>query len=69
MVSYAQDDGEWFAPKRRGFRHQCCSCGLIHEIDFRTNARGQIEIRFTRHERATAAARRSRKKKVVLIDE
>jgi hypothetical protein len=67
MARYIQDDGEWFEPKQRGFRQQCCHCGLVHEIDFRVNARGRVEVRFFQHPKATAAARRSRKKNVVIV--
>jgi len=51
-------DGEWTRPRMRGFREQCCDCGLIHRIDFRI-VDGSVEFRATRDERATAAARRA----------
>ncbi|MEX0842497.1 MAG: hypothetical protein WD039_09470 [Xanthobacteraceae bacterium] len=51
-------DGEWIAPRRRGFREQCCDCALVHVIDYRINAAGQIEFRARRDRRATAAARK-----------
>lgn len=28
-------DGEWETPRRKGYRLQCCDCGLIHVMDFR----------------------------------
>lgn len=65
---YGTDCEEWFSPKYRGFRQQCCSCGLVHVIDFRIKD-GEIEIRFKRHERATAAVRRTKKKSVVIVDD
>lgn len=50
-------DGEWFAPRMRGYRMMCCDCGLVHRFDFRKTDDG-IEMRGSRDERATAAARR-----------
>jgi hypothetical protein len=50
-------DGEWFRPKMRGFREQCCHCGLIHVIDYRIKD-GGVEFRAVVDYRATAAARR-----------
>lgn len=50
-------DGEWFAIKKRGFYDMCCDCGLVHIVDYRI-IEGRLEIRSTRHKRATAAARR-----------
>lgn len=26
---------EWNSPKMKGYKMQCCDCGLIHEIDFK----------------------------------
>lgn len=70
MARYTEaKDGEWFRPRKRGFRHQCCACGLIHIVDFRVTDGGLLEMRFTRSERATAATRRARKKAVVIVDE
>jgi hypothetical protein len=54
VISY----GEWTRPRMRGFREQCCDCGLIHRLDFRI-VDGRIEFRTRRDDRATAAARRS----------
>jgi len=50
-------DGEWFAPVRRGFKEQCCGCGLVHIVDYRI-VDGAIQFRATVDARATAAARR-----------
>ena len=41
--------------------------GLTHDIYVRRKGRG-LEMRIVRHERATAAARRTRKKMVVIAD-
>lgn len=54
-------DGDWVRPKRRGYRDQCCHCGLIHAMDFRIVRRGSkryIEFRAVQDGRATAGARR-----------
>lgn len=68
MPRYEQDDGEWFrVPKE--LMQQCCSCGLVHAIKFRQHKVDGLQMRFIRDERATAAARRPRKKKVIIIDE
>lgn len=50
--------GEWMRVVKRGFREQCCDCGLVHDLDFRI-VDGNIEIRTRRNERATAAVRRA----------
>ena len=28
-------NGEWIQPVRRGYKMECCDCGLIHQFDFR----------------------------------
>jgi hypothetical protein len=75
---YVQDeaDGEWFDfTFKHGVRQQCCSCSLVHDIAFRwvtdkrTRSGRRMQMRFIRHERATAAARRNLKKNVVIVEE
>ena len=66
---YGEDAEDWFAPNMRDFRLRCCSCGLIHDMRFRVNKKGEVEIKIVRNELATSAARRPLKKRVVLIDE
>jgi hypothetical protein len=56
---YLVKDGEWIEPPRRGFKEQCCDCGLIHRMNFRINAHGRIEIQCFRDARATAAVRKT----------
>lgn len=57
-LSYDQlIDGEWTTPVRKGFKEQCCSCALIHVVDYRI-VDGKIQFRATVDARATAAARR-----------
>ena len=53
-------DGQWIAPKRKGYRLACCDCGLVHELEFRLmpHAGGKrIVFRARRHKRATATMR------------
>lgn len=56
----------WVKPKKRGYRMACCDCGLVHEMQFkyeRLGGRGVfIFFRARRHERATAAMRRGKKR-------
>ena len=56
---YHVGNGEWITVPRRGFKEQCCDCGLVHKLNFKVNAKGQIEIQTTRDERATSAVRRT----------
>jgi hypothetical protein len=55
---YHVTDGEWIAVPRRGYKEQCCACGLVHKHNFRINAKGGIEIQSMVDNRATSAARR-----------
>jgi hypothetical protein len=58
-------DGEWIKPVRRGYKMQCCDCGLVHVIDFKLipwAAGKKVIFRARRDERATAACRRSKPK-------
>lgn len=55
-------DGDWIWPVRRGWRHRCCDCDLIHTVNFRVR-NGRIELQPTRDDRATATARRRRASK------
>ena len=55
---YHVSDGEWIAVPRRGYREQCCDCGLIHRLNFRLRE-GRIEIQAFRDGRATSGARRT----------
>jgi hypothetical protein len=50
-------DNEWIEPIRKGYRVACCSCGLVHDIDFRVVNR-HIQFRARRNHRATAQKRR-----------
>jgi len=55
---YHVTDGEWIAVTKRGFKEQCCDCGLVHTLNFKI-VDGKIMIQTTRDERATAAVRRA----------
>ena len=63
MSRYTQVyDGEWFRPVMRGFKDACCDCSLVHTVNFRI-VNGHVEFQVFRDARATAAIRRSMKKK------
>ena len=53
--------GAWRSPIHgkgdRNFRHACCDCGLVHEMQFRIKE-GNVLFRVRRNKRATAAMRR-----------
>ena len=51
-------DGEWIAPKRRGYKEQCCDCGLTHTMYYRL-VNGQIQYKAIRDKKTTAAIRRA----------
>ncbi len=53
--------GEWVQPIRKGYRLECCDCGLVHRMDFRIY-RGRVQFRAFRHDRATGQIRRWMKK-------
>jgi hypothetical protein len=55
-------DGEWVAPIMRGYKMQCCQCGLIHLMDFRVDPVRGLEIRGFRQtaEQTDAAAHQTR---------
>jgi hypothetical protein len=61
------EDGEWFRPRMRAWRQLCCGCGLAHDWQFRV-VDGKVWARISRNERSTAAARRTLKKKVLIIE-
>ena len=53
-------EGEWVTPKHRGYRHQCCGCGLVHDMDFRV-VDGGVQYRVRVNARATAAVKRAKR--------
>ncbi len=52
-------EGEWFRPTKRGFREQCCDCGLVHTLNFRIKD-GHIEFQTFRNGPATGGARKNK---------
>lgn len=68
MGRYIQDDGDEFFKLGKGWRQMCCSCGLVHDHITR-KIDGEVWIKVQRNEKATAAARRKLRKKVLIIHE
>jgi len=60
-------EGEWEYPVRKGYKLQCCDCGLVHTFDFRLR-NGKIEYRVYRDNRATGQVRRHLPHKLVAKD-
>ncbi len=57
------EPGEWVKPTRRNYKLACCSCGLVHSLDFRLidNDHGKgkmIQFRADIDNRATGQMRR-----------
>lgn len=50
---------EWIPVNHRAHRMMCCDCGKTHDIDFRIDKEGKVEIRVRSNNRATSAARRA----------
>lgn len=61
-MKYEQvEPGQWVSPIRKGYKMACCSCGLVHRMDFRIVKRGKgytIQFRAHHARRETAAIRR-----------
>ena len=60
MTYHQMIDGVWLGVPKRGFKEQCCDCGLVHKLNFRI-VNGKLEIQVYRDERATSAVRRGLK--------
>jgi hypothetical protein len=54
-------DGDWMHLPRRGMYLACCDCHLVHDLAVRVDAKKQIWIKVTRHNRSTGALRRTLK--------
>jgi len=54
---YQVTDGEWIVVPKRGYKEQCCDCGLIHRLNFKIDDKGRIHIQTFRDHRATGGAR------------
>ncbi len=57
----AVHDGEWMHLPRHGLHLACCDCHLVHDLMAKVDKNGRILIRVKRHNRATAALRRTLK--------
>lgn len=65
-------EGEWYEPTLKGHVEQCCDCQLVHKNEYRVlNPEGdvvtgmRVEMRCWRDERKTAAARRTKKARLI----
>jgi hypothetical protein len=56
---YQVTDGEWIKVPKRGYKEQCCDCGLIHRLNFRVDEKGHIHIQTFRDNRATTTTSNS----------
>lgn len=57
---------DWIYPNPLGYKFQCCTCGLVHEFQFKTvnfGGKTRIVFRLKRDDNATRCARRKIKKK------
>jgi hypothetical protein len=54
---YHVSNGEWIQVPKRGYKEQCCDCGLVHKMNFRVDDKGRIHIQTFRDHRATGGAR------------
>ena len=55
---YHVSDGEWIDIPWRGFKEQCCDCGLIHKLNFKVDDKGKLWMQTHRDYRATNGARK-----------
>lgn len=53
-------DGDWIQPVPEGYKMACCSCGLVHVVDFRV-VKGRVQFRPRVDRRATAMKRRHKR--------
>jgi hypothetical protein len=56
MTRAQLQEGKWISPLHRGFRIECCGCGLVHRMDFRISGH---DVQF----RVQRVSRRGRKKR------
>lgn len=62
-----QFDGDMVRPVMKGYKMCCCHCCLIHVFDFfvvRSGRGHRVEFRVRQDKRATAAARRKKRKEM-----
>ena len=53
-------DGEWIQPVRRGYHMACCSCGVVHRMDFRIVGE-RVQFRAWHAPRLTARNRKAKR--------
>jgi len=56
-------EGVWVRPVKRGYKMECCDCGLVHKFDFDHVPWGRGRKIIIRAWRDDAATRRARKNK------
>jgi hypothetical protein len=56
VIEKADGWSEWIQPVEAGYKMACCDCDLVHTLDFRIHE-GRVQLRASRHVRATAAKR------------
>ena len=52
--------GEWFKVKKTGYKMECCSCSLVHDVSFRVDDQGEIELCVRRDDALTLECRAAR---------
>jgi hypothetical protein len=52
-------EGEWLRITKRGFREQCCDCGLTHRTNFKIDEQGRLWAQTYRDGKATGGARKN----------
>lgn len=60
-VTIQIEDGKWYKLGHAQL-HECCSCGLVHQVDYKLE-RGVIFERWRQDARETTKARKARKGK------
>lgn len=53
---------KWIRVRKKGWRLSCCDCGLVHEINFRTQPDGTLELKVARDSKATGGIRAAMKR-------
>lgn len=64
MKQYHVTEGEWIQPIMKGYKMECCDCGLVHTINFRIVVKGRskkVQLQAFRNNRATGQTRRKYK--------
>jgi hypothetical protein len=60
--SYFDVGDDWLRITWRKWKLKCCDCGLTHTFDFHREKDGELLVKIDVDKRATAAARKGRKK-------